>query len=319
MTAKQTINHDSLLVDACLDATKEAPPVDAVFTKLDRWLRFGKGKQFALKVIAVDGGYIYIIQDFITGETSKGCTVSQKEFTPEERREFAKKRKELEVKRQARQQRKERMLAGLSKLFWDRCLPFDRRQEPHAYMVLKREQPKNARFYQSHKRDVIVIPIACPFSGLKSLYIIDNKGFKRPLLGSTITGNMMVISDQSLSDVARIGVAEGYATGITVHHSFDVPVVVAFNCHNLKPVIEKLRAKYPDAAITLFSDNDIATFEKRGINPGVKAAQECKEAFPEIEVIYPEYPSGAKGLSDFNDLKIWFEDNRPSGKGGADE
>ena len=43
------IDHESLIIEACLDATGEAPEAAAVLSKVGRWLRYGKSKEFALK------------------------------------------------------------------------------------------------------------------------------------------------------------------------------------------------------------------------------------------------------------------------------
>ena len=317
MTDNQFIDHAARIVDACNDATGESPPADAVLSKIDRWLRYGDSKAFALKVHSVDGGYIYLITDHMTGETFKGCTAQSSEtFTPEQRREFAKQRKAQELARAERLARKDRMLSAAARRIWKGLMLPDKRWKPFPYMVKKNEPVLNARFFVSRKRDVMVLPMVCPFGGLRSLYLIDRNGFKRPLLGTAVTGLMMAISDKPLSEVRRIGVCEGYATGLTVHRLFDVPVVVAFTCHNLLPVIEKLRRKYPNAELVLFADNDADTFKKRGFNPGIDAAKTVQAEYPDIEIVIPDVPAGATGISDFNDLAIHLERAPSGGLGG---
>jgi putative DNA primase/helicase len=177
--------------------------------------------------------------------------------------------------------------------------------------VRKREPiALNAKFYKSHKRDLLLLPMFCPFDGVKSLYVIDAKGFKRPLKGTATNGLMMAISDKSLGEALIIWIVEGYATGLSLHRSVGESVVVAFTAGNLLNVVEKLVKKYPNARLKLCADNDVDTFVKRGFNPGVKAANKVKEAFPEVEILMPEFPEGASGLSDFNDLSCYLEDQQ---------
>lgn len=51
-------------------------------------------------------------------------------------------------------------------------------------------------------------------------------------------------------------VAEGYATGASLHMATGLPVAVAFDAGNLLPVAEALRKRYPQTKILLCADND---------------------------------------------------------------
>ena len=56
-------------------------------------------------------------------------------------------------------------------------------------------------------------------------------------------------------------ICEGYATGATVFDamSYSLPVIVAFNAHNLIPVAKAIRAQYLDHRIIIIADDDTAT------------------------------------------------------------
>jgi len=71
-------------------------------------------------------------------------------------------------------------------------------------------------------------------------------------------------------------VCEGFATGAGIHEATGLPVAVAFNDGNLKPVAEALRRKWPDLPIVLCADNDLDT-EGKG-NPGVTQAKKAEKA-----------------------------------------
>ena len=88
--------------------------------------------------------------------------------------------KRLKAKRLLRQNaeqerlaRKDRMLSYMAKRLWRNAIPHQDRAEPFPYLVRKREPVAlNAKFYKSHKRDVLLLPMGCPFNKLRSIYVI---------------------------------------------------------------------------------------------------------------------------------------------------
>jgi putative DNA primase/helicase len=93
--------------------------------------------------------------------------------------------------------------------------------------------------------------------------------------------------------------AEGYATAATLHEATGLPVVVAFDAGNLKPVSEALAKAHKRARILICADDDYLT---EG-NPGCTAAENaalavgaswCKPVFT--------VDRAGKKLTDFNDL-----------------
>ena len=63
-------------------------------------------------------------------------------------------------------------------------------------------------------------------------------------------------------------VAEGFATGASLHETTGLPVAIAFDAGNLRPVAEVLRRRYRTARILVCADDDFATYG----NPGVSSA-----------------------------------------------
>ncbi len=92
-------------------------------------------------------------------------------------------------------------------------------------------------------------------------------------------------------------VAEGYATGASLHEATGHAVAVAFDCGNLKPVAEALRSKYPEARLVVCVDNDQFT---EG-NPGVTKGREAAEAAG-AGLAVSEFADLAGEPTDFNDL-----------------
>ncbi|MDR1647772.1 MAG: DUF927 domain-containing protein [Zoogloeaceae bacterium] len=95
-----------------------------------------------------------------------------------------------------------------------------------------------------------------------------------------------------------ICIAEGYATAASVHEATGHAVAVAFDCGNLGPVAESLRAKLPDVRIVLCADDDRGT---EG-NPGLTKAREAAAAVGGVVAI-PDFGEGrADKWTDFNDM-----------------
>ncbi len=100
-------------------------------------------------------------------------------------------------------------------------------------------------------------------------------------------------------------IAEGYATGATVHELTGQEVYIAFDSGNLKHIARAVRSKEPERKILIAADNDQFT---KG-NPGVKKAREAAKLVGG-RVVVPMFPKdivnsvkeGEKGPTDFNDL-----------------
>ena len=306
-------NPVDIIEKICIEFTGAAPPRHLILSKVRRWLRFAgatdkKGtKSCDLKLHDHGDYFVGIVIDHKTGITKKFTTRTGKQalLTPEERAAAQRQRQEYERQKAEQSARKHRMLSGMAKRVWSGCIKPEGWTKPHPYIERKQVRPLNIRRYTSNKHDVLVLPMACPFEGLKSLYTIDQKGFKRPLLGSQPSGLGMAIG-QDLSTAKRIWLVEGWATSASLHEMTGESVVVAFTAGNLGAVMDKLVQKYSDAELKLCADDDRATAAKphmNGKNPGLYYAQEVQKRHPQIALYKPMFPPDApQGLSDVNDL-----------------
>jgi antirestriction protein ArdC/phage/plasmid primase-like uncharacterized protein len=97
----------------------------------------------------------------------------------------------------------------------------------------------------------------------------------------------------------EILMAEGYATGASLHMATGLPVAVAFDAGNFKAAAIQLREKFPKAKITICPDNDHNAKQ----NVGLKHAQAAALAV-QGQVVMPDFTDEEKkrGLTDFNDL-----------------
>ena len=163
----------------------------------------------------------------------------------------------------------------------------------------------------------LLVPVMTVDKELRGLQTISPEGEKRFMYGMEKNGNFHMIAGDNSSlgkdpsqDLGQgeIILAEGYATGATLHMATEKPVAVAFDAGNLEPVAKKLREKFPNAAITICADNDHQHTRKtpEGVEPWNKGLELAQKAAQEVggNVVTPIFTDEerARGLTDFNDL-----------------
>lgn len=172
---------------------------------------------------------------------------------------------------------------------WDRAGEADLK---HPYLATKRIRPIGIR----QLRDSLLIPVRDVNGTLHGLQFIMPDGTKRFKSGTAVAGCYHGIGRAE----GTILVAEGYATGATLHEITGHAVACAFSASNLKPATEALRRKYPDKTLIICADDDHLT---EG-NPGLTMAAETARAAGGLLAI-PCFPAMRKdGDTDFNDLAI---------------
>ena len=155
----------------------------------------------------------------------------------------------------------------------------------------------------------LLVPVMTVDKELRGLQTISPEGEKRFMYGMEKNGNFHMIAEpgKDLSQ-GEIILAEGYATGASLHMATEKPVAVAFDAGNLEPVAKKLREKFPNAAITICADNDHKHTRRtpEGVEPWNKGVELAQRAAQEVggKVVAPIFTDEerAKGLTDFNDL-----------------
>jgi putative DNA primase/helicase len=117
--------------------------------------------------------------------------------------------------------------------------------------------------------------------------------------------------DSAGSDVPEWPVlllAEGYATGATLHEATGLPVAVCFDAGNLRHIAQALRERHPAALLLVCGDDDSATEAKGKGNPGRKAAaaaaRVANTSTGPAFVCFPD--TLPEGGSDFNDMATAF-------------
>ena len=141
---------------------------------------------------------------------------------------------------------------------------------------------------------LLVIPMRDTAEVIHSLQFITAEGVKRPLTGGRKRGCYFSMGKPD----SVMCLAEGFATGASIHEATGHAVAVAFDAGNLLLVAKALREKFPDLLLVLCADDDSASPGNPGLTKAHEAAQAVggRVAVPDFGDHRPE------GATDFNDL-----------------
>ena len=159
----------------------------------------------------------------------------------------------------------------------------------HPYLLKKGVAVHGLRVHDG----ALVIPMR-DGAELTSLQFIGADGGKRFLTGGRVSGCYFPIGKPE----SALCIAEGFATGASIHEATGLAVAVAFNAGNLLPVAQSLCAKFPGLRLTVCADDDASTPG----NPGLAKGREVAMAVGALLVV-PDFSNGRPdGATDFNDL-----------------
>lgn len=160
----------------------------------------------------------------------------------------------------------------------------------HPYLAAKAVMPHGIR----QLKNALLVPVRDTTGTMHGLQFIMPDGSKRFKAGTVITACYHAIGQAK----DRILIAEGYATGATLHELTGHATACSFTAGNLKPVAEALRQKYPDMLLIVCADDDHATER----NPGLTKATEAALAVSGLLAV-PCFPATRTAKdTDFNDL-----------------
>jgi putative DNA primase/helicase len=155
-----------------------------------------------------------------------------------------------------------------SQSIWDAALPAP---ASHGYLQRKGIGAHVLRLYSGDLEiagmrchDALIVPIRDVTGALQTLEFIAENGDKRYLPGGRKAGGYLALGKPA--DVLLI--AEGVATGASLHQATGHATAIAFDAGNMRAVAEALRDKFPAAKIVIAGDNDA-----NGV--GQRAAQEA--------------------------------------------
>ena len=265
-------------------------PPDAIEPgKLHRMPGIGKaGSNSAAWCKLFDDGLGGVFGDFSSGLESSWQADREAKYSEAEIATFKARIAEERKQREAEEIKSKAEAKAKAAAIWQKgeAAPGD-----HPYLIRKGIQASGAKQY----KDALLIPMRAD-GDLHSLQFIGPDGDKRFLTGGRVKGCYFSIGNPK--GAAALCIAEGFATGATIHEATGYPVAVAFNAGNVGAVTKAMQAKFPDLALILCADDDTQTDG----NPGMAAATEAARAVGGLLAV-PDFgierPAGA---SDFNDM-----------------
>ena len=178
--------------------------------------------------------------------SEKWSAKDTKTFTPEEKALFAAK---MRVMRQQRDEMQAKIQGECRE--WCKTIFETAKDANNEHPYLKR---KGVQAYGLKLLGVsLMAPVRDSTGQLHGLQFIQPDGSKKFKTGTAKQGNYFAIGRPKDNTLL---LAEGYATGASLHEATGHAVAVCFDAGNLKAVAEALRKKYPEFRLIICADND---------------------------------------------------------------
>lgn len=168
---------------------------------------------------------------------------------------------------------------------WKSAKPAD---PDHAYLRRKGIRPHIAR---QDEQGRLILPIYGAEEKIQSIQFISGDGSKQFLKGGKVAGGYAFIGTTATGEACIV--AEGFATGASIHEATEQPIAIAFSGSNMAKVAAVLKAKYPRSKPTIAGDLDAS-------GAGLKYAQAAAKAAGIDEIVLPAFRDGRES-GDFND------------------
>ncbi len=274
--------------DAILAAGIEPPKNIVADGKIHRFSSSGNRNDAAgWYVLHLDGPPAGAFGDWRTNINETWCAESET-LTVEQRAELQQFYEGARHAHNAEQQKIWNETADKAKKLWAAAAEVT---DDFPYLMKKRVKSYGLKCHSGR----LLVPVRDKDRRLRSLQFIDANGKKLFLKGGQAGGGHFMIGG---APKELLYIAEGYATGATVHEVTGVTVVVAFNAGNLPSAAKALRKKFPGIEIVICADDDHRTAG----NPGLTKA---KEAAAQIgaNIAVPEFGENRpEKATDFNDM-----------------
>lgn len=248
------------------------PDVIEADGKLRRFSSNGKrGDGAGWYLLFGDGVPAGCFGDWRTGFTQTWRVDIGRTLTPAEESAHRDKAQAMRREREAEEARRKAEAQERAAAIWKAATPAP---DDHAYLTRKGIKANGARLHKG----ALLIPMRADGT-MHSLQFIGGDGNKRFLTGGRVAGCYFSIGDTR--GAAALCIAEGFATGATIHEATGYPVAVAFNAGNLLAVAKSMREKFYDLPLILCADDDRHTPG----NPGLTKATEAARAVGGLLVI----------------------------------
>jgi putative DNA primase/helicase len=228
-----------------------------------------------------------VFGDFSSGLESTWQAINAKPYSEAERQANRERIQAVQRQREADLHIRQTQAANDAARRWTNAKPCTQ----HDYLTRKGIQAHGVKL----EGDNLLIPMRDSAATVCSLQTITPDGDKLFMPGGRVKGCYFSIGKPA----GAVIVAEGFATGASIHEATGQAVAVAFNAGNLLDVTTALRGKYPDLKIILAADDDCKTVGNPGMTNATAAAQAVGGYLATPEFF--GYDRGDKD-TDFNDL-----------------
>ena len=220
------------------------------------------GSKNGWAVLNSGDGFFGAFGSWKSGASHTWHETTAKPQTPAERAAMAQRIAALRQAQALEQQAVHADTSTKAKRLWATARPAN---DSHQYLRRKEVNAYGIR----QLRDTLLVPLRDVSGVLWSLQFISPDGTKRFLTGGKVSGCYCPIG----KPVERILLAEGLATGSTLHQATKAAVAVCFSAGNLLAVARAMREKFPHLKIILCADNDSSTPGNPGLTKATEAAR----------------------------------------------
>nr|WP_282572168.1 MobF family relaxase [Roseomonas acroporae] len=253
-----------------------------------------KGQRSGTYVGHLDGWPAGYVRNHRTGEEVRWRAEAPRALRPEERAALAQATAARATRRAERRLEEQRRAARLAHRLWAAARPAG----AHPYLAAKGVSAHG--LLRVDEKGNLLVPVQGMDGGLWGLQRIRLDGSKLFLKGARTEGGHLLIG--KLEAGTPLLVAEGYATGATLHAATGLPVAVAFNAHNLEAVARAYRVANPVRLIVVAGD-DGRRLPLRAAplpNVGRERAEAAAAAVGGVAVL-PSFAPSERG-TDWNDV-----------------
>jgi putative DNA primase/helicase len=193
-----------------------------------------------------DGTIGGFVSNWKTGLSVTWITAHRQTFTPEEKARFAKEQAAARLKAEADRRQRQADAAVKAAYLWRRSRPAD---PAHPYITRKGIHPHRAR----QSGAALVLDYRNNNGIITTLQFIQPDSSKKFLSDGEAGGSSHRFGGK-LTDTVIL--AEGFATGATLHEATGYPVAVCGSAGNLRPVAVGIRERHPGVKIIIAGDAD---------------------------------------------------------------
>jgi len=215
------------------------------------------------------------------------CSKDNKQLTSQEKATITDANKQLQKKIEAERKAYHAKAAKNAIGLWNKASIAD---NDHPYLLKKKV--KNYGLKLNSNGDLI-IPLLDNENNIHGLQFITPDGTKKFLTGTNKKGHYYLIKGST----DKIYIAEGYATGASIHEATGFTTIIAFDAGNLLLVVQAIAKKYPSSQIIIASDNDAYSKHNIGLEKATEVARSIK-----TKLAIPQFKSTETKPTDFNDL-----------------